>query len=131
MAQGNKKKVSNLLTAERVADMLAQGKGRNEIIRILQDEGMDYHAAKTMVYEGVRSMLPSPEFWEDYKRAKMEENMDRLDTIIDSTISGDTAEKNTAIRAIETQVKICGGGNSVNIAKTSKGDEVIQITFGK
>lgn len=130
MAAGNKKKVSNLLTADRVMHMLSQGKNRNQILKVLQDEGMEYQAAKTMVYEGIRCLIPDPQYFEDYKRALAEKNLDRLDTIIESTISGDTAEKNTAIRAIEVQSRICNGGNKVDIAKNTQGDEIIQITFG-
>lgn len=129
---GSKTKTENLVTQGRVMELIAQGKSHKYITDLLQEDGMTYKNASAMYYNTLKTMLPNPEWMEDYKRAITQTNIDRLEKIIDDTLSGDTASKNTAIRAIEVINKMVGltGENKVNIAKNSQGDEVIQITFG-
>lgn len=126
------KSTQKLVTLDKVANLISQGKSHKYITDLLQEEdGVSYKNASVIYYQALKDLLPNPEWLEDYKRAITQTNIDRLEKIIDDTLSGDTASKNTAIRAIEVINKMVGltGENKVNIAKNSQGDEVIQITF--
>lgn len=135
MAQGkgNKKPTQSLITQGKCMEMIAQGMSHKQVVEALQADGMTYKNASTYYYLTLKEMLPDPQYFEDYKQSLTQKNIERLEGIVDDTISGDTAEKNTAIRAIEVMNKMCGiqDGSKVNIAKSKDGDEVIQIVFNK
>lgn len=126
-------KTETLITHEKVADMITKGHTRKYIVDKLMEDGVEYSNAAMLYYRTLKDLIPNPDFYEDYKRGVVQQNLDRLDRIIEQTISGDTADKNVAIKAIETINKMVGayGENQVNIAKNKEGDEIIQITFNK
>ena len=103
-------------------------------------EGREFAAYDELVIE-VEAQLArfreivghDPEYFEDYKKSVVQTNIDRLERIIDSSMDGNAGDKNAAIKAIDVMNKLVGayGDNQVNIARNDKGDEVIQITFGK
>lgn len=129
-----KSSVKKVVTHDKVMDLITQGKSRKDIIQRLQDEeGLAYKSAVALYHGALRDVIPDPEFFEDYKKAVVQTNIDRLERIIDSSIDGNAGDKNAAIKAIDVMNKLVGayGENQVNIARNDKGDEVIQISFGK
>lgn len=127
-------KISTVVTHDKVMNLITQGKSRKEILDRLQEEdGLAFKGAVKIYYSALRDVIPDPEFFEDYKKSVVQQNIDRLERIIDSSIEGNAGEKNTAIKAIDVMNKLVGayGENQVNIARNDKGDEVIQITFSK
>ena len=78
--------------------------------------------------------MPENNFLDDHKRFLIQQNLDRLETIINTSITGNTGEKKVALQAIDTLNKMLGvyqDGNKVMIAKNNQGDEIIQISFDK
>lgn len=127
-------KISTVVTHDKVMNLITQGKSRKEILARLQDEdGLAYKSAVKVYHGALRDVIPDPEYFEDYKKSVVQTNIDRLERIIDSSIDGNAGDKNAAIKAIDVMNKLVGayGENQVNIARNDKGDEVIQITFGK
>jgi hypothetical protein len=129
-----KQSIKTVATHDKVMTLITQGKSRKDIIQKLQEEeGLAYKSAVALYYGALRDVIPNPEFYDDYKKAVVQHNIDRLEQIIDSSIDGNAGDKNAAIKASDVMNKLVGayGENQVNIARNDKGDEVIQITFGK
>ena len=129
-----KQSIKTVVTHDKVMNLITQGKSRKYILEKLQEEeGLAYKSAVALYHGALREVIPDPEYFEDYKKAVVQTNIDRLEKIIDSSIDGNAGDKNAAIKAIDVMNKLVGayGENQVNIARNDKGDEVIQITFGK
>lgn len=127
-------KIKTVVTHDKVMTLITQGKSRKYILEKLQEEeGLAYKSAVALYHGALRDVIPDPEYFEDYKKAIVQTNIDRLERIIDSSIEGNAGDKNAAIKAIDVMNKLVGayGENQVNIARNDKGDEVIQISFGK
>ena len=129
-----KQSIKTVATHDKVMTLITQGKSRKYILEKLQEEeGLAYKSAVALYHGALRDVIPDPEYFEDYKKAIVQTNIDRLERIIDSSIEGNAGDKNAAIKAIDVMNKLVGayGENQVNIARNDKGDEVIQITFSK
>ncbi len=125
-------KLSNIGTLTEVLDMLAQGKTRNTILKRLENTGMSTSNARTLYNNAIREFAPDTNLLDDYKRALIQQNLDRLERIIEETISGDTQEKKVALQSIDILNKMVGvytSGNNVTINKNQEGDEQIVISF--
>ena len=117
----------------RVIDWISKGKTRQYCITQLQEEGMARGTANSLYYSALKAMLPDPDLFTAYKQSLMQQNIDRLESIVESSISGNTGEKAIAIKAIDTLNKMVGvyGENSVTVAQNKEGEQVIQIRFEK
>ena len=121
------------LTQNKVMEWVSKGKSRKWCMERLQEEGMTSAAASSLYYESLKEMLPDPDLFADYKKALMQTNLDRLETIVESTISGNTGEKMVALKAIDQMCKLTGmyNDNQITVARNKDGDEIIQITFDR
>lgn len=126
-------KLTNIGTLTEVLDMLAQGKTRGTIIKTLENKGMSACNARTLYHNAIQEFAPDTNLLDDYKRALIQQNLDRLERIIEETISGDTQEKKVALQSIDILNKMVGvyTTDKVTIAKNGEGDEIIQISFEK
>ena len=126
------RKTTNVVTMTTVLEMLAQGKSRNTILKRLEDDGMTPQHARTLYNNAIREFAPDTNLLDDYKRALIQQNLGRLERIIEETISGDTQEKKVALQSIDILNKMVGvytSGNNVTINKNQEGDEQIVISF--
>ena len=128
-----KKDMQMAVTETKVMEWISKGKTRQYCITQLQEEGMTRSAADHLYYGALKSMLPDPDLFTAYKQSLMQQNLDRLEQIVDSTISGNTGEKAIAIKAIDTMNKMAGvyGENSVTVANNKEGEQIIRITFDR
>lgn len=119
-----------------VIDWVSKGKSRQYIVdKLMTDYGMAYGGASDLYYRALKDMLPDADLFTDYKNTVIQQNLDRLEKIIETSISGNTAEKAIAIKAIDTINKMVQayGDNNVTIAQRDKdgGEQIIRITFDK
>lgn len=121
------------VTETKVMEWISKGKTRQFCITKLQEEGMTRSAADHLYYGALKKLLPDPDLFSAYKQSLMQQNLDRLEQIVDSTISGNTGEKAIAIKAIDTMNKMISayGENGVLINKDKEGNEQIIIRFEK
>ena len=116
-----------------VIDWVSKGKSRQYIVdKLMTDYGMAYGGASDLYYRALKDMLPDADLFTDYKNTVIQQNLDRLEKIIETSISGNTAEKAIAIKAIDTINKTLGVYNTekgVVINKNQEGDEQIIIKF--
>lgn len=134
MAQGvgPKLPIEKKVTYMTIQDMIAQGKSRQSIIKYLTDQGINQKTASCLYYEALKDMTPSPDLLDDYKKGIVVQNLDRLENIINNTLSGNTGDKKVALQAIDTLNKMIGayaGNNGVTINKDNQGNEQIIIKF--
>lgn len=129
----DKQEMQLAVTQVKVMEWISKGKTRQFCITKLQEGGMTKSAADHMYYGALKQILPDPDLFTDYKKTLMQQNIDRLESIVDSSISGNTGDKAIAIKAIDTLNKMCGayGENSVTVANNKDGEQIIRIEFSK
>lgn len=88
-----------------------------------------------MYYGALKKLLPDPDLFTAYKQSLAQQNIDRLESIVESSISGTTGDKAIAIKAIDTLNKMISayGDNGITIAQQDKdgAQQVIKIVFDK
>lgn len=128
-------KIATAVTITQVTEWISKGHTRQYCINKLMEDGVTYSNANVIYYGALKELTPDQNLFDDYKRGVIQQNLDRLETIIDSSISGNTSEKMVALKAIDQLNKLCGayGENNITIAQQNKdGDgQVIQIRFGE
>lgn len=127
-------RMNSLMTTQEIADRVNDGQSKAQIIAWLQEErGMAWGSAKNLYYNTLKEMVPDDAYLQAYKKSLATTNIARLEKIVDDSLSGNTADKAIALKAIDQLNKICGAyaDNSVTIAQQNKdGDgQVIKITF--
>lgn len=129
----DKQEMQLAVTEVKVMEWISKGKTRQYCMTQLQEDGMTRSAADHMYYGALKKLLPDPDLFTAYKQSLMQQNIDRLETIVDNTISGGTGDKAIAIKAIDTLNKMCGvyGENSVTVANNKEGEQIIKITFDR
>lgn len=122
-------------TLTTLADYISKGHSRDECIEMLvETTEMTRGSAYNLYHKALKQLLPDPKYMDDLKQTIIQQNLDRLEKIVNSSINGNTQEKKVALQAIDTLNKMFGAyadKNQVTIAKDNSGDEVIQITFSK
>jgi len=129
----DKQEMQLAVTEVKVMEWISKGKTRQYCMTKLQEDGMTKSAADHMYYGALKKLLPDPDLFTAYKQSLMQQNIDRLEQIVDNTISGGTGDKAIAIKAIDTLNKMTGvyGENSVTVANSKDGEQIIRIEFGK
>lgn len=129
---------SNLLqkkaTQTEIIELISKGKTRKEVIDWLKEQGMSGGNLYAIYYSALKEMMPEEDFLDEEKKYLIQKNLDRLERIINSSITGNTGEKKVALQAIDTLNKMIGvyaDSNKVTIAKNNQGEEIIQIDFSK
>lgn len=127
--------IQQALTETRVMEWISKGKSRQYCITQLQEEGMTRSVADHMYYGALKKLLPDPDLFTAYKQSLAQQNIDRLESIVESSISGTTGDKAIAIKAIDTLNKMISayGDNGITIAQQDKdgAQQVIKIVFEK
>ena len=127
-------KLENMTTQAQTAALISKGMSRKDVCDWLETQGMQRKNAYTVYYSALKELVPEDNLLDDHKRFLIQQNLDRLETIINTSITGNTGEKKVALQAIDTLNKMLGvyqDGNKVMIAKNNQGDEIIQISFDK
>ena len=122
-----------IVNQAQVSEWISQGKSRQFILDALADSGAGPQEARKLYYTTIKDIIPSPDLFENHKQVVIQQNLDRLEGIIEKCIDGNTGDKKVALQAIAELNKMCGvyDSNKVTIAKNKEGDEVIQIAFDK
>ena len=121
-------------TLAQTQELISKGMSRKDVCDWLETQGMERKNAYTIYYSALKELVPEENFLDDSKKYLIQQNLDRLETIINSSITGNTGEKKVALQAIDTLNKMLGvysDTNKVMIAKNSQGEEIIQIDFAK
>lgn len=129
-------RMDTLITTQEIADRINDGKSKSEIIAWLQEErGMTWGGAKNLYYSTLKEMVPDDAYLAAYKKSLATTNMSRLERIVEDSLSGNTADKAIALKAIDQLNKMCGAyaDNNITIAQQTKDGEgqIIQIRFGE
>lgn len=136
MPKGVVTRMGGLITTQEISDRINDGQSKAQIIAWLQEaKNMTYGSAKNLYYNTLKEMVPDEAYLQAYKKSLATTNIARLEKIVDDSLSGNTADKAIALKAIDQLNKICGAyaDNSVTIAQQNKdGDgQIIQIRFGE
>ena len=129
--KGKPQSVQKLTIQQDIADWVNEGKTRKEIMALLTADGMGYGYARDIYYKTLNEMAPDTTLFDAYKKSLVEKNLERLEDIVEENITGTTAEKMIALKAIDQMSKLTGAYNdqTVTVAKNKEGEEIIQIKF--
>lgn len=130
----NKKKVENLATQTEITQMLGDGKSRMSIIKYLKEQGINEGQANHLYYAALKELSPETNLLDDYKRGIIQQNLDRLEKIVEKSMDGNSQEKSVAVKAIAEINKMLGAyqDSSVTIAQQNKeGEQIIRIDFSR
>lgn len=136
MPRGVVTKMEALITTQEISDRINDGQSKSEIIAWLQEEKkMTWASAKNLYYNTLKEMVPDDAYLAAYKKSLATTNMSRLERIVEDSLSGNTADKAIALKAIDQLNKMCGAyaDNNITIAQQNKDGEgqIIQIRFGE
>lgn len=131
MNHNKKPGIERAVTRMEIMDMISKGQSRADIVQSLVDNGLGYKNANLLYYQAMKELTPEENLLDDYKRGMMQQNLDRLEKIINSSIEGNSQDKQVALKAIAEMNKMLGlsQGNNVTINKNNQGDEQIIISF--
>ena len=131
MNHNKKPGMERAATRMEVMELISKGESRQSIVQSLVDTGIGHKNANLLYYEALKELAPEENMLDDYKRGMMQQNLDRLEKIINSSIEGNSQDKQVALKAIAEMNKMLGlsQGNNVTINKNNQGDEQIIISF--
>lgn len=134
MIRMDKPDLKTVATQTVIQEWVAMGKSRKWCLEKLQEEGMTFANASTLYYGALKEIQPDQNLLDDYKKALIQQNLDRLERIVNTSIDGNYQDKAVALKAIDQLNRLCGAyadSSSVTVARNKDGDEVIQITFDR
>lgn len=131
MNHNKKPGIERAVTRMEIMDMISKGQSRADIVQSLAYTGIGHKNANLLYYQALKELTPEENMLDDYKRGMMQQNLDRLEKIINSSIEGNSQDKQVALKAIAEMNKMLGlsQGNNVTINKNNQGDEQIIISF--
>lgn len=127
-------KLKTVSTQTAAADLIAKGMGRKEVCDWLESQGMERKNAYTIYYNALKDLVPEDNLVDDHKRYLIQQNLDRLEKIINTCIDGNVSEKKVALQAIGELNKVIGAyddKSQVMIAQNDRGEQMIKIEFAK
>lgn len=131
----DKKDMTTLTTQMQIAEWVTKGKSRKFIMdKLMNEEGLTRANANTLYYGALKEITPEPDLMDNYKRVLIQQNLDRLEQIVNTSIDGNYQDKAVALKAIDQLNRLCGAyadTNSVTVARNKDGEEIIQITFDR
>lgn len=117
-----------------IAERISKGEPREKLIKELVAGGMDRTKASRYYYDALKEITPEDTILDSYKKGMMQVNLNRLETIIETSISGNSQDKQVALKAIAELNKMLGLSNDTNkvtLANNKEGEQIIQIEFSK
>ena len=125
------KSLARMSTQEQIYEWVNQEVPRKEILARLQESGMTVDSARVFYYNTLKEMSPDSAMLDAYKMSVVQQNLDRLERIVNDCIGGNYQEKTVALKAIDQISKLVGAynDNQITVARNKEGDEIIQITF--
>lgn len=127
--------LAKMETQAEIMELISKGKTRKEIVDYLGSLGVKSRNCYVLYHNALKEMTPEEDYLDAEKKYLIQQNLDRLETIINSSITGNTGEKKVALAAIAELNKMCGvyADNKVTIAQKDKDDneQIIEISFNK
>lgn len=117
-----------------IAERISKGEPREKLVKELVAGGMDRTKATRYYYEALKEITPEDTILDEYKKGMMQVNLNRLETIIETSLNGNYQEKQVALKAIAELNKMLGLSNDTNkvtVANNKEGEQIIQIEFSK
>lgn len=127
-------KLQKRATLTEIVELISKGKTRKEIVDYLGSLGIENSYCYDLYHAALKEMIPEDDYLDAEKKYLIQKNLDRLETIINCSITGNTGDKKVALQAIDALNKMIGvysDSNKVTIAKNNQGEEIIQIDFNR
>jgi len=120
-------------TLAATTEFILEGHSRTDIVKWLEGQGIQRRNAYLIYYQALEELMPDESLIDNEKRYLIQQNLDRLESIINSSINGNTGDKKVALQAISELNKMLGiyESNKVTIANNKEGEQIVQITFDK
>lgn len=124
-----------IMRVDEVAQMISNGKSRQTCQQWIKDTyGVQDRQARAYYSAALRLLIPDEDKYDEYRKALIQANIDRLEKIIEVCIESNDANMLSQARQCVAELnKMLGvtSQNTVMINKNDEGDEQIIISFDK
>lgn len=120
-----------IMRIDEIAQMISDGKSRSTIQKYIKDNyGVKDAQARTYYRAALRVLIPDEDKYDEYRKALIQANIDRLEKMIEKNIDGNRDDMKLAKECISELNKLIGMGDKTNIMINRNDNEetfVIQI----
>ena len=120
-----------IMRVDEIAHMISDGKSRKTIQQYIKDNyGVKDRQARCYYSAALRLLIPDESEFDEYRKGLIQANIDRLEKIIERSITGNTQDMKVAKDCISELNKMMGLGDKTNIMINRNDNEetfVIQI----
>lgn len=125
-----------IMRVDEVAQMISEGKSRQTCQQWIKDTyGVQDRQARAYYSAALRLLIPDESKFDEYRKALVQANIDRLEKIIEVCIESNDAnmlsQARQCIAELNKMFGLTDKNNTVMINKDADGDEQIVITFEK
>ena len=124
-----------IMRVDEIAQMISNGKSRQTCQQWIKDTyGVQDRQARAYYSAALRLLIPDDSKYDEYRKALIQANIDRLEKIIEVCIESNDANMLSQARQCVAELnKMLGvtSQNTVMINKNDEGDEQIIISFDK
>lgn len=124
-----------IMRVDEIAQMISNGKSRQTCQQWIKDTyGVQDRQARAYYNAALRLLIPDDSKYDEYRKALIQANIDRLEKIIEVCIESNDANMLSQARQCVAELnKMLGvtSQNTVMINKNDEGDEQIIISFDK
>lgn len=120
-----------IMRVDEIAQMISDGKSRKTIQQYIKDNyGVKERQARAYYTAALRLLIPDESEYDEYRKGLIQANIDRLEKIIERSITGNTQDMKVAKDCISELNKMMGLGDKTNIMINKNNEEetfIIQI----
>lgn len=120
-----------IMRVDEIAQMISDGKSRSTIQKYIKDNyGVKERQARCYYNAALRLLIPDEDKYDEYRKALIQANIDRLEKMIEKNIDGNRDDMKLAKECIAELNKLIGMGDKTNIMINRNDNEetfVIQI----
>lgn len=120
-----------IMRVDEIAQMISDGKSRKTIQQYIKDNyGVKDRQARCYYSAALRLLIPDESEFDEYRKGLIQANIDRLEKIIERSITGNTQDMKVAKDCISELNKMMGLGDKTNIMINKNDNEetfIIQI----
>ena len=120
-----------IMRVDEIAQMISDGKSRTTIQNYIKDNyGVQDRQARAYYNAALRLLIPDEDKYDEYRKALIQANIDRLEKMIEKMIDGNRDDMKLAKECIAELNKLIGMGDKTNIMINKNDDEetfIIQI----
>ena len=121
-----------IMRVDEIAQMISDGKSRTTIQNYIKENyGVQDRQARAYYNAALRLLIPDEDKYDEYRKALIQANIDRLEKMIEKMIDGNRDDMKLAKECIAELNKLIGMGDKTNIMINKNDEETFIIQIDK